>query len=168
DESTSQDQASAEADALAAWQAIPYSVSHEEAQRIPQEYLDKARREFEEQISRLPQADQDAVRQIEMQLNADDGRVYVNTRWWGFEIVLDAVAARAAERISARVGRVAKAFLPMPIGRLVELSFRIRALIIRNVGRDHGCRLVSPGSPRGCSSPSLWPPGRTPRCGGRP
>ena len=58
DESTGQDQARAEADALAAWQAIPYSVSHEEAQRISREYLEAARQEFEEQTSRLPRADQ--------------------------------------------------------------------------------------------------------------
>ncbi|MEU8038613.1 hypothetical protein [Streptosporangium sp. NPDC049078] len=145
DESTSRDQARAEADALAAWQAIPYSVSPEEAQRISRAYLDEAREEFEEQTSRLSQADQDRTRQIEAQLNANGRQVYANARWWGFEIVLNAAAAQAAAEISELVGEiVAMAVRPRTLGRLIELSFQIRSLIIQIVGRDHGCRLVSP------------------------
>ncbi|MFC4591180.1 hypothetical protein [Sphaerisporangium corydalis] len=144
EESNSQDQARAEADALAAWQAIPYSVSHEEAQRISREYLDAARREFEVQIGQLPLAGQDAARQAEMELNANGREVYVNTRWWGFEVVLNAAAAQVAAEISELVGEIAGRILPRPIGRVVELAFTIRSWIIQIVGRHHGCRLVSP------------------------
>ncbi|MEV4093931.1 hypothetical protein [Streptosporangium saharense] len=133
DENTSQDQ-----------EDIPYSVSHEEAQRISREYLDKARREFEEQTSQLPLADQVKAREAETQLNANGWEVYPVARWWGFEIVLNAAAAQVAAEISELVGEIAGAVLPRPIGALVELSFRIRALVIQAVGRHHGCRLVSP------------------------
>src|ERR1700754_3641399 len=95
DDSTSQDQARAQTDALSAWQAVPYAVSPEEAQRISREYLDAARKEFEEQTGQLARIGQEPVRQAEMELNANGWEVYVNTKWWGFELVLNAAAAAA-------------------------------------------------------------------------
>ncbi|MEV0621847.1 hypothetical protein AB0I81_51605 [Nonomuraea sp. NPDC050404] len=144
DESTSQDQARAEADALAAWEAIPYSVSHEEAQRISREYLDAARKEFEQQTGQLARAGQDTVRRAELELNANGREVYPITRWWGFELVLNAAAAQAAADISELVGDLVGNLLPRPIGALIEAAFKIRAIVIRAIGGDHGCRLVSP------------------------
>lgn len=144
DESISQDQARAETDAISAWQAVPYAVSHEEAQRVSREYLDAARKEFEEQITHVARTGQDAARQAEMQLNANGWEAYVNTKWWGFEVVLNAAAAQAAADISELVGEIAGNLLPKPIGALVEAAFKIRAEVIRAIGKDYGCRLVSP------------------------
>ncbi len=144
DESTSQNLSRAEADALAAWQAVPYAVSPEEAQRISREYLEAAREEFEEQISHLARTRQDPARQAEMQLNVLGAEVYPNTKWWGFELVLNAAAAAAAADISELVGDLLGKILPSPIGALVEAAFKIRAVVIRAIGKDYGCRLVSP------------------------
>ncbi|MEV0391353.1 hypothetical protein [Nonomuraea sp. NPDC050643] len=144
DESTSQDQSRAETDALAAWQAVPYSVSREEAQRISQDYLDAARKKFEEQTGQLPHARQNTARQTEMQLNATGAQAYTNTYWWGFEIVLNAKAAEAAAAISELVGDLVGLFLPKNVALLVENACKVRAAVIRVIGKDYGCRLVSP------------------------
>ena len=46
---------------------------------------------------------QDSAHQAETRLNANDSEVYVNTRWWGFEVVLDAAAAQTTADISELV-----------------------------------------------------------------
>lgn len=143
EESTSQALTRAETDALAAWQAVPYAVSHQEAQRISREYLDAARKEFEEQIGQLPQARQSAARQAERKLNVNGWEVYPVQKWWGFEIVLNAEAAKGFAEIMEGLGDILGA-LPGPLGPLIEFTMKIRAAIIQAIGSQYGCRLVSP------------------------
>ncbi|MEV6044110.1 hypothetical protein [Streptomyces xanthochromogenes] len=144
DESTSPNHDQAEADARSAWQAVPYAVSHEEARRISREYLDAARKEFEQQTGRLARGTGSTALQLEVELNANGWEVYPYAKWWGFELVLNAAAAQAAAEISEKVGELVGAVLPKPIGTLVEAAFKIRAVVIRAMGEHYGCRLVSP------------------------
>ncbi|MGI5170486.1 hypothetical protein ACQEU3_39675 [Spirillospora sp. CA-253888] len=79
-----------------------------------------------------------------MELNANGEEVYVNPKWWGFEVVLNAAAAAVAADIVEKIGEIAGHALPKPFGTLIEAALKIRAIVIQAIGKDYGCRLVSP------------------------
>ncbi|MFD8992244.1 sialidase family protein [Streptomyces goshikiensis] len=70
--------------------------------------------------------------------------VHVVKKWWGFEVHLNAEAAVKVAEITSYIGQIADAALTPLIGSLVRLFCEIRAFVITEIGRHHGCKLVSP------------------------
>ncbi|MFF4402864.1 DUF6207 family protein [Streptomyces sp. NPDC001480] len=87
---------------------------------------------------------QDRIRALEQQLAASGYDVKVETKWWGFQILLNAKAAQDVADIFEMIGDYASDVLGKKIGTVVEVYCKTRAALIRAVGKDYGCRLVSP------------------------
>ncbi|MFF9496535.1 hypothetical protein [Streptomyces flaveolus] len=121
-----------------------YTVSDAEATQIAAEAMGEARRLEEELIAALPQEQQDAIRQAQRQLAASGWEVRATSHWWGFAIHLNAQAAQDVADITETIGEIAGNVLGGNIGKIVEAGAKLRAAVIRAVGKDYGCRLVSP------------------------
>ncbi|MEV4129594.1 hypothetical protein [Nocardia sp. NPDC049707] len=122
-----------------------YAVSEAEAQRISAERLAEARRLEDEQIAELPLSDQEEIRQVQRELAALGVEVHAVTKWWGFEIHLNAEAAQVAATITEQVGKVlAKIPKLKPFSPLIKAYCKAKAKWIKEVGKTYGCKLVSP------------------------
>ncbi|THA45666.1 hypothetical protein [Streptomyces sp. A1136] len=124
--------------------APQYTVSDAEGRQIADEAMEEARRLEEELVAALPQERQDAIREIQKQLASNGQDVRATKDWWGFAVHLSAKAAQDVADIAEMIGDVAGELLGGKIGKLVEAACKARALLIRAVGKDYGCRLVSP------------------------
>ncbi|MEU2718684.1 hypothetical protein [Streptomyces sp. NPDC007205] len=72
----------------------------------------------------------------------------VDTKWWGFEIHLDAQVVNKVSEYSPLIGHFVGALLPDPIDTIGEAYCEVKAAWIKEVGKDYGCKLVSPwGAP---------------------
>ncbi|MCK1823599.1 hypothetical protein MTQ10_29450 [Streptomyces sp. XM83C] len=78
------------------------------------------------------------------QLAASGAEVWVDPHWWGFEVYLNAVAAEDAEEWAGYIGEIVGAALPSPLGEITEVVCKLKGLLIREVGKTWGCKLVSP------------------------
>ncbi|MFI5533007.1 hypothetical protein ACIA8O_31165 [Kitasatospora sp. NPDC051853] len=80
-----------------------------------------------------------------MRLAAQGVEVYAVTPWWGFEVYLNAEAAKLAAQITDLTGTVVSKFPPLaPISSFIKIYCKIRALWIKAAGTPSGCKLVSP------------------------
>ncbi|MGY2063199.1 hypothetical protein ACW9HQ_50615, partial [Nocardia gipuzkoensis] len=83
--------------------------------------------------------------QVQTELASDGYEVSAVTKWWGFEVHLNAKAAQAAADITEKIGSLlAKIPKLKPLAPLIKAYCKIRAAWIRRVGATHGCKLVSP------------------------
>ncbi|WP_372405456.1 hypothetical protein [Streptomyces luteireticuli] len=120
-------------------------VDRVEARRIAGEELAEARRLAEEQIAELPLEDREAIREAQAELTAQGVEVHAVAYWWGFEIYLNAEAAKLAAQITKIIGAVVSKLPPLkPIAPIIKAYFELRALWIKQAGDPHGCKLVSP------------------------
>ncbi|MRH93434.1 hypothetical protein GFY24_39530 [Nocardia sp. SYP-A9097] len=122
-----------------------YAVSDVEAQQIAAEELAQARRLEDELIAELPPADQEEFRQVQRELAALGYEVHAVAKWWGFEIHLNAEAAKLAADITEYIGKMV-ALIPAvaPFKPLIKLYCKLKAAWIKAVGESYGCKLVSP------------------------
>ncbi|CAL9671106.1 hypothetical protein [Streptomyces sp. enrichment culture] len=121
-----------------------YTVSDAQARQVAAEALDEARRREEELIVTLPQEQQDTIREVHKQLAVGGWEVRATSHWWGFAVHLNAQAAQDVAEITEMIGEIAGNLLGGNIGKIVEAAAKIRAAVIKAVGKDYGCRLVSP------------------------
>ncbi|MFI9646630.1 hypothetical protein ACIHAA_10090 [Streptomyces sp. NPDC052040] len=85
-----------------------------------------------------------AAQQAVRELAARGAEVSVKTKWWGFEIHLNAEAASKASELAEYIGDVAGNALPDPYGQIIEVFCKVKAAWIKEVGQTYGCKLVSP------------------------
>ncbi|WP_454196566.1 hypothetical protein [Nocardia sp. Marseille-Q1738] len=122
-----------------------YTVSDAEARQIAGAQLEEARLLDEEQIAQLPAEAREEIRQTQRELGALGVEVHPVFKWWGFEIRLNAEAARLAAQITEQVGKIVANYPKLkPIAPLIKACFKLKAAWIKAVGGDYGCRLVSP------------------------
>ncbi|GGZ36437.1 hypothetical protein GCM10010387_33120 [Streptomyces inusitatus] len=88
--------------------------------------------------------ERELAEQAQKELAALGAAVEVKTKWWGFEIHLNAEASATVVTVIEQIGNTADAALGGKIGGLVKVACLIRAALIAVIGRNHGCKLVSP------------------------
>ncbi|WP_429425725.1 hypothetical protein [Nocardia sp. GAS34] len=127
-------------------QAQPrYTVSAAEARQMAAAQLEEARRLEDEQIAELPADSQQAIQEIQDELAARGAEVHAVTKWWGFEIHLNAEAAQIAAQITEQVGKILSNIPKLkPFSPLIKAFCKLKAAWIKAVGKDYGCKLVSP------------------------
>ncbi|MFI8085357.1 hypothetical protein ACIF6L_31775 [Kitasatospora sp. NPDC086009] len=86
----------------------------------------------------------DRAERARQELAASGWEVWVETKWWKFEIHLNEQAANDAAEIAEHVGAVVAAFLPKGIAELSEAFVKLRAEWIRRTAAGSSCKLVSP------------------------
>ncbi|WP_433192402.1 hypothetical protein ACQP1G_27235 [Nocardia sp. CA-107356] len=122
-----------------------YTVSETEAQQIAAERLAAARRLEDEQIAELARASQERIRDAQREMAAKGIEVHFNTKWWGFEMVLNKEGALAAAYLTEYIGRALQEVPKLkPFAMLIDASCKLKANWIKAVGETYGCRLVSP------------------------
>ncbi|MEU1628290.1 hypothetical protein ABZ746_23760 [Streptomyces sp. NPDC020096] len=121
------------------------TVTAAEARQVAAERLEEARRLQEEMIAELPPEEQEEIRAAQRELAALGAEVDAVVKWWGFEIHLNAQAAEMTATIIEEVGKIVSKFPKLkPFAPLIKLVCKIRATLIKEVGKTYGCKLVSP------------------------
>jgi hypothetical protein len=104
-----------------------------------------ARVESEDQIAAMSPEDQAEIRAIQDEWAVQGIEIHPVAKWWGFEIHLNPQACELVADITEELGKMLAKFPKLkPIGPLIKLYCKIRASLIRKVGKDYGCKLVSP------------------------
>lgn len=71
-------------------------------------------------------------------------QVELVTRWWGFELHCNELAARAIDRIRRMIFNRLRLALPPLVSQLVAIYLRVRSRIISRMLRGNGIRFISP------------------------
>jgi hypothetical protein len=122
-----------------------YTVSDTQARQIAAAQLAEARQLEDEQIAELPAQAQQEIQEAQRELAARGAEVRAVTKWWGFEIHLNAEAAQTAAEITELVGRILSNIPKLkPFSPLIKAFCKLKAAWIKEVGKDYGCKLVSP------------------------
>lgn len=120
-------------------------VSEAQAREMATAQLAEARRLEDEQIAQLPEADQREIRAAQRELDPIGVECHVVTKWWGYEIHLNAKGAQLAAEITEFIGKIVAKFPKVrPFAPLIKLFCKVKAAWIKSVGQSYGCKLVSP------------------------
>ncbi|MGW0802372.1 hypothetical protein [Nonomuraea sp. NPDC002799] len=104
----------------------------------------ETKRESERQIARIAAKEQERVRRLQRELQAQGAEVWPIARWWGFEIHLNEAAARRTAQVSQLIAETAGSVLGAWLTAVIERSLRAKSGWIASVAGPYGVRLASP------------------------